>query len=494
MSSRGARRSRPVDFVVASIALWLAALAALIAVAPAARAGGPGEWTDLSGPVGSLLVQPRVARDAAGMLHVVWITEGATQDLKQRPVAADGAAGAPQTLATGWRTLNNPAIVFDAAASGSRLMVFDGGIQSGDPGDTHDGLNWWTSGDGGATWGLQPGVISGPGGTAYVSDTAAVLAGSTVFQSWSSSAGVFVHRGLENGPGENVNDVGEYGYDSSLGYDATGNRLYVVAAYNATGKPGLWAREIDQATGAGLGASFQLPKSTADYSGTESFSQKQIAVPVTGLTGQAGVVVAYPAGYPSSTELRVWVISGGTTSTRVLASSVDEKGATAVAADPEGRAWVVWTDNGGTVRRVYASRSNVGASAWGAVVSVAGPAGTSSLWQLAAAAQSGRLDVLGQFTAGDANRIYHTQLSAGLSVTVAPAKAKPGAGFTATVTVKDAGVAVAGATVTIAGKSASTGADGVARLKVKAGKAGRLVVTVQKAGYAKASAAITVKR
>ncbi len=92
MSSRGAHGIRPLDLVAASIALVLAALLALVTAAPAARAGGPGVWTDLSGPVGSLLVQPRVARDPTGVPHVVWITEGATQDLKQRPVGADGVA------------------------------------------------------------------------------------------------------------------------------------------------------------------------------------------------------------------------------------------------------------------------------------------------------------------------------------------------------------------------------------------------------------------
>ena len=494
MSSRGARRIRPTDIAVASLALWLVALAALVALAPAARAGGPGEWTDLSGPVGSLLVQPRVARDATGMLHVVWITAGAKQDLKQRPIAADGTAGAVQTLAAAWPTLTNPALVYDGAAAANQLMVFAGGIRSGDAAETHSGLNWWASSDGGSTWALQPGLVSGPGGIAYSSDISAVATPSAVFQTWFGTAGVFVHRGLAAGSDQNVNDVGDYGYNSALAFDATGNKLYVVAAYNATGKPGLWAREIDQTTGAGQGLSFQLPQSTTDYSGTESFDMKQTTVPVTGLVGQGGVVVAYPTGYPSTTTLRVWKIAGGTTTTAALAAGVSEKGATAVAADPDGRAWVVWTDNGGTVRRVYACRSNVGASAWGAAVSVAGPAGTSSLWQLAAAAQSGRLDVLGQFTAGDANRIYHTQLLAGLSVSVAPARVKPGAAFTAVVTAKDAGVAVAGATVTIAGKSVTTGADGVAKLKLKAGKAGKLAVTVQKAGYAKASAAISVKR
>lgn len=486
--------TRPIRSAVGLLVVLLAVLAALVS-APLAAAGGPGAWTDVSGPVGSLLVQPRVVRDPAGLLQVAWIAQnGSKEDLKQRPIAADGVAGAQQVLATGWDTLNNPAIVYDAAAAGQQLMVFSGGIQNGDPGDTHDGLNWWASGDGGASWALQPGVVSGPGGTAYVSDTSAVVTPSAVFQTWFSSAGVFVHRGLENGSDQNVNDVGDFGYDSALGYDATANALYVVAAYNATGKQGLWARQIDQATGAGVGASFQLPQSTSPYEGSQEFSMKQIPVPVTGLTGQGGLVIAYPTGYPTSTTMRVWRLSGGTATTATLATGGSEKQAAAVAADPGGRVWVVWTEAASDLHRVYACRSNVGATAWGAVVSVPGPTGSSSLWELAASAQSDRLDVLAQFTAGADNVIYHTQLLAGLSVTVTPATAKARVAFKATVTVKDAGVPVSGATVTIAGKSATTGATGVATLSVRAAKPGKLAVAVQKSGYSAAAAAITVTR
>ena len=144
---------------------------------------------------------------------------------------------------------------------------------------------------------------------------------------------------------------------------------------------------------------------------------------------------------------------------------------------------------------MYARRSDVGATAWGKTVTVKGPAGSDDLWELAASAQSGRLDIVGLFTRGSSEILYHTQLRPGLDVAVSPAKASVGHGFTAKVMVKDAVLALAGAKVTIAGRSASTNASGVAKVKVAARKsAGTLAVTVTKSGYAQGSASIRVVR
>ena len=124
-----------------------------------------------------------------------------------------------------------------------------------------------------------------------------------------------------------------------------------------------------------------------------------------------------------------------------------------------------------------------------------GPAGSDDLWELAASAQSGRLDIVGLFTKGSTEILYHTQLRPGLDVAVSPAKASVGRGFTAKVTVKDAGVVLAGAKVAIAGRSATTDSSGVAKVKVAARKsAGTLAVTVTRSGYVKGTASIRIVR
>ena len=128
------------------------------------------------------------------------------------------------------------------------------------------------------------------------------------------------------------------------------------------------------------------------------------------------------------------------------------------------------------------------------MVSLAAPAGATTLWQLAASAQSDRVDVLAQYDKAGGNEIFHTQLLAGLTVKVSPSKVKAGTTVTVKVKVLDAGAAVAGAKATIGGKTSMTSAAGVAKIKVKATKAGKLTVGVKKGGYAKGVATLKVVR
>jgi hypothetical protein len=484
------------------LALTVVALLLVLAVAAgrpqAAAAGGPGVWTDISGPLGAgtpSLIQPDAARGSGGVLHVVWDTKASPEYLMYRQVAADGTALGAATPVTpgGWGIVGKPAILALPSGSAS-LQIFAGG-QS--PGAALEGLIDWTSGDNGAGF-SSPALVT-TGGAAYAGDVSAVSTGATTFQAWANTFGVFTHMGTSAGDVQDMNDLGVpggIGYNSALGYDAASNSLYVVSQYLAGDKSGLWARQIDAATGLAFAASFQLPKSSTLYSGTPMFSQEDTRTPVAGLVGQPAVIVAYPAGYPTPTSMRVWRISpaGGEPETTVLASGGSQKDATAVAADPNGRAWVVWTDRSGdgSRRSVFASRSNVGATSWGQIVSLKGPAGTDTLWQLAASAQSDRVDVLAQYGKGGGNDIYHTQLLAGLKVTVSPTKVKVGKKTNVKVTVSDAGSGVAGAKVTIGKKSGTTSATGVAKIKVKATKAGKLKVTVKKTGYATGSATLKV--
>ena len=476
-------------------------LVAIVAGRPGwAAAGGPGTWTNISGPVGSLLVQPDTVRGSGGALHVVWGVYGTPDYLRYGQIAANGSGvGATKELTPGgWPTISNrPAIVAPPSGSTTDVLVFSGG-QSPGASPTYSGLVSWLSTDNGASFLGTPALVTSDG-NAYGGDASAVVTPSAVFQTWAGTAGVFVHQGETPSPAaQNVNDIGNYGYNPAFGYDAVSGRLYVVAQYNATGKEGLWFRQIDPASGSAVGGSVALNNSWTTYSGIRSFNLQDMRTPVTGLVGQSVVLVAYPTGYPSTTALRVWRLTPGAPqsaqSNTVLASGGSEKHATAVAADPSGRAWVVWTQSTSGRYQVYARRSNVGATAWGQTVSVTGPSGTGTLWLLAANAQSDRVDVLGQFTAGSGNAIYHTQLLAGLTVTVSPSTGKAGKTFTAKVTVKDAGAAVGGAKVKIGAKTATTGATGVASLKVTSKKAGKLAVSVTKTGYVNGSASITIKR
>jgi hypothetical protein len=121
--------------------------------------GGPGQWTEISGPVGSVLVHPAAAGGAGGDLLVTWITEGAKQDLSFRRITAAGAASDASTIASGHGALSDPTIVYERTLDDS-VYLLAGGVTSGD-----SGLPYWHSGDSGKTFTYRW-EVSGPGGTA----------------------------------------------------------------------------------------------------------------------------------------------------------------------------------------------------------------------------------------------------------------------------------------------------------------------------------------
>ena len=61
-----------------------------------------------------------------------------------------------------------------------------------------------------------------------------------------------------------------------------------------------------------------------------------------------------------------------------------DKDDVAVAADPNGRLWVLWAQKYGSRTAVYARRSNPAATVFGAPVKIVVPTGVSSVWHLAA--------------------------------------------------------------------------------------------------------------
>ena len=135
---------------------------------------------------------------------------------------------------------------------------------------------------------------------------------------------------------------------------------------------------------------------------------RDMPVPAAGLASRAAVVVAYPTGYPSTGTVRVWRIAPGGPTTSILADDGQDKTLVAVAADPKGRAWVVWAEP--DRRRVFARRSNVGATAWGPVVTVRAPASTGGPWSLVASAQTDRLEVIAHWNIGMSDAFFYTQV------------------------------------------------------------------------------------
>src|SRR3954451_15073266 len=88
--------------------ILLALFAALLLAAPAANAGGPGQWTRLGDENLANIDQAALARTPDGVLHVVWTIPAASNDtLVHAAVAANGSAAAPNVIQSGWAAISS---------------------------------------------------------------------------------------------------------------------------------------------------------------------------------------------------------------------------------------------------------------------------------------------------------------------------------------------------------------------------------------------------
>ncbi len=449
------------------LALLGLAVAALCA-APTALAAGPGTWDRVTATDGVNIDEVATARDGGGTLHVLWLrkTPGtpSNDDLVHTPIAASGALGAPVVVQAGWAAISKPDAV--VLPGGALLAVF-GGIRTIDPGETQTNASAVVSTDGGASWSLQPGdTISS--GSAYAGDMgAAVDAAGVPYSAWGVTYGLFVHRGLSAAtPNFDFQPPvgGCCGYDPGLALDGANGQLWVAWYSNATNGTGVWANRVDTGSGAPAGPPVRMPGSATQYGGRLESSSMMERTPITGRPGRAGVYVAYPAGYPSYDRVLLWRI--GDAGARTIAKVKSGLRFVNVAADPGGRLWVVWSRMVGSSPRVYARRSDPQAHTFGSTVSARAPKGADAVWKLDADAQGGALDVLGSFSTPGSLATWHSQLRPGLTLSAKPTKVKLHHKAKIHFTVRDAGDAVKGAKVKVAGHSATTDAKGRASITI----------------------------
>ena len=464
--------------------LIFAVIAVTLGFLPAAaRAGVPGRWDRISPANEQNIDEANAVRSSDGTLHAVFrqsnAAHAADDDLVQVPIAANGTVGSPTFVAQDWAGLTNPAIILDPVG----LRTIFGGIHTPNTSDPNQDLNTGTSSDGGSTWTVPPVAIA-RGGYDYASDQAAAVGpGGVPFEAWGSTTGLFVHRGLD--PASPNNDFqaqlgGCCGYDPGLALDAGTGQLWVAWYSNATNHPGVFAQQVDGGSGGPVGGAVLMPGSVTVFNGSPNSSQQLQRTPIAGRPGQAGAFVAYPGGYPSQTKVLLWRI--GTTTSTVLAQGSDIR-AVSVASDPVGRLWVTWTATSNGTTQVFARRSNAAVTAFGAAVSVAPPAGTVSVFRVDPFAQTGAVDLIGNFgSSGNSDALWHTQVRPGMTVTVTPAKVHRTKSTKVTAVVQDAGAPLAGALVTIGSKHATTNSAGTAKLKI--GKAHhKVTVTVTDPSY-----------
>jgi len=225
----------------------------------------------------------------------------------------------------------------------------------------------------------------------------------------------------------------------------------MIAWYsNATGHLGVYARGV-AADGTPAGGPINMPA-------TANMNVGQLSrTPIVARLAGGGFYVAYGTGYPTQNRIRVWRV-GASNAPLIARSQVNS--VVALAADPNGRLWVAWTDSFSGVTRVVARRSNRTATVFGAAVNAGRARRASAAYDLDASATAGALDLFALFGIGttEGGATYHARILPGLSLAATRSR------DTVRYRVTDAGDPVKGATVKAAGKSDTTDAKGRASL------------------------------
>jgi hypothetical protein len=422
-------------------------------------------------------------RGPDGVLHAAWHvrTGPNTDDLDHTAISPAGVVGATSPIVTGFATIENPALVPDPGG----LRVFFGGIRSTNPGEPNQELNTATSTDNGASWNLQIGSVVPAGAQAYGSPvSAALLADGTPIETWAGSLGTWAHAGLD--PATPNHDfqapLGNYGYDTGIA--AAGGRAVMAWYSNATGHLGVFAQDV-AADGSPVGAAVNMPN-TADM---------QVGMigrtPIVARPG-GGFYVAYATGYPTLNRIRLWPV--GKASITTVAKTTANATASEAAA-PDGRIWVVWTDQIKGEPHVFARRSNPDVTEFGAPIDAGRPTGGTSAYRLDASVAPAGLDVFGTFGIGTTPGVqtYYTRVLPGLTLKASPHKLHRGHPSTVTFTVRDAGDPVAGAKVSAGGQSDTTNSKGKTPLTLT-GSGQSVTAHATHNGYTAGEVKLTVAR
>jgi hypothetical protein len=408
---------RPYTLHLAAVALVAASALAVGAAAGAQTTAAA--WTRISGPTapGSQL---GLARTADGVLHVIWNRGATNTSIFETRVSSAGKVLGKSTVATGWNGNGGLALL---ALPDRSLRLFAAGT---------GGINTFTAPEAGGSWTQQSGIAWG----GAVAEASAVIGASLTKQgqpvtAWRGTAGEglppasFPPSGYQGGMGE-----------SFLATDA-GSGAVVLAGETNSGQGGAYVQQILPSPGRRL----LIPPLAKDWS-----------VSLSGRVGTAGVYFANADGR----SVRLSRYGGGS---RTLASG--PYFSAAVCAGPQGRLWVAW----GNPTAVYVTRTNRAAGAVEPVQKLRAPS-ANGLTYLQCEGSAGPVDLF----ADDGTGFSLTHVLARFDVHAAVSRTKAGAKVT--VSVRDAGDPVAGASVSIGGRHLRTGSGGTVAVSLRPGSYG----------------------
>jgi hypothetical protein len=423
------RPHRLLPLAVAVVAAVAGALAGVSAGSPSAQTA----WLRISGPTAAGL-QLGLARTADGVLHVIWNRGNTNTTISETRLSAAGKSLGTSTVATGWNGNGGLALV---TMPDRTLRLFAEGS---------DGIHTFTASHAGKRW-TAPAVSPWGGAVAEAS----AIIGATLTKdgqpvtAWRGTAAEGVppasipQNGFEGGMGE-----------SFLATDAATGAVILSGETNA-GQGGAYVQQILPSPGPRVLA----PPLAKDWSVSSS-----------GRIGAAGVFVANADGK----TVRLSRYGGGS---KTLATGPYFSAATC--AGPEGRLWVAWGD---ASDGLFVTRSNRAAGAFEPVQKLRPPS-NAGLTFVQCEGSAGPVDMF----ANDGSGFWHTRVLAQLSVHAAVARSK------VTVSVRDAGDPVAGASVTVSGRHLKTGTGGTVTMTLRPGS---YSAAVSADGYAASSTGFRV--
>lgn len=441
-------------------------------------------WRQLSTGRVDSTGQIGVTRVGSG-LSLVWVdTVGDKYQLQTATVTKTGAVAvaANDVLPTAFGAVDDfPSILHTSAG----LTISFGALNSNDEG----GYQYLSTSQDGKHWSVQGEVLSNDN-TAYDSlgsDTAQDDSGHLLqVYTAETSQKLSYHLGTSPMPSSPSDDAmttttGDV-YNAGVGYDAAANTASAVWLNSSKSKSvnGIVSQQIAPSLGPLIHAPDSDTKSSGSYQSTNTNQRIDVAQRAGG-----GLYAAYVVGYPNPGKIALWQVGTGRTLVRKVGADTERVN---VADGQGGRIWVFWYTSGDTIE---AARTNPSATQLGCASTVTTPNRTDSIDAFAGDGSLGPLQLA--ISAGANPQVYTKVVKACLSVSVSPHTISQKHGGVFTVTVKDAGVDVAGATVNFNGETYRTGKDGTVQIHAPKGLGtGDHGVEVKDSGYVTARAQISV--
>jgi len=398
--------------VAAGIAVAAPSALGAASAAGAAPLTGSVAWTQVSPGTRLGIASAGLLRTADGRLHVVWSSlDGSNSySLHYTTLGAKAKKVNTGTVISKWSGVSAyPRLV--AGPSGGLRLIFTGG-------NGHDGSRFnlnamysAVSGAAGQTWTLAAGSLSQSKLIPLTDTAAADEANGTPVAGWSAGAAFDYHVGIDPSTPAGAPD-------KSIGVGAGGDVVGPAMARESDGS--VWAAWFNGsfASSQGYYVTRLLPSVTAKVKapgsggGKLANNQPFESVAFTARSGGGGYLAyCVPTKTVECGHVALWK-AGSAKPLTVPGSSTGHASHVAIAAGPGGKLWVLWYDSG--LNKIRVVLTNAAATSFGAVRTIAGPAGIIEFDGLQAEGSKGPLDVIAlvvQDKAGATPTYWATELA-----------------------------------------------------------------------------------